>query len=196
MTDNELPIPGAPSDAQIEAEIIRTGGVLFWPTHDSPRRSTPIDLSGLTPETANKAILGRIAAGPGTHSNAYQRAVHDHQRRIAELERERDKLTDQMLEVKRFDPQTGEPIYAYDGHAQTQVAEELNAVARQLALLKGEGGQALLRKGLEKAVADEKARIRREYIEREAARRAAHMGLEAEIEERARGIRKAQGPRL
>ena len=101
-----------------------------------------------------------------------ERAIEDAQREAGDV---REEITEggtlaTRKEAKAYDPETGTAIFAYEGQAQKGLAEELNAVARQLSLARGPGGPAALERGLSKAVAERKAQLRREYVTREAER--------------------------
>src|SRR5690606_34109611 len=95
-------IPDMPSDDSIRSEVIRTGGIEHW----NPRgaaRTGPVDFTALSKDMANKVLAARLAMGPGPNANAFQHAIWDQHRRIAELDNEHDRIVKQLDEVRRFE---------------------------------------------------------------------------------------------
>lgn len=189
--NEEIEIPGMPSDDEIRAELWRTGDVPYWrPTGTFDGTAT--DFSAMPPGVADKVIQARLQLGPGDTGTPWQIALFDHQRRIINLEKEQARITDELTAVSSFDPATGEGISAASPNRQKALTNRLSEVGDELRRLHGEPGRLKLQKALDEAVKVQKARYRREYVQAEAKRRAAADTLEGEIERAAAGYRKTQ----
>ena len=196
MNDNDIEIPGAPSEAAIRAELVRTGGVEYWKPLGTAEEGNgyngqPTDFSTVSPEAKNKILSARLQLGPGPTGTPYQHALWQHQRRLAALESERDSIYERMSAVT-YDPDTGEGISKASEDETKANSYRLSQVLAEIKLHEGAAGELKLQRALEKAVQSEKARYRREYVQAEAKRRAAADTLEGEIERAVAGYRKTQ----
>lgn len=182
-------IPGMPSDDSIRADLARTAGPAYWRPSGKPD-GTATDFSALSPEAAEKVLGSRLSQGPGPHGTPYQHAVFDHHQKIIDLEKQEQRLMERLTEIKGYDRDTGQAISAMTADQIERLSWELTAVQRQASLLRGEGGRIRLERELETAVGKVKERIRREYIQSEAKRRAAAGATEDEINRLAANYRK------
>ncbi|MDF7775802.1 hypothetical protein P1X14_11140 [Sphingomonas sp. AOB5] len=188
--DPNIVVPGMPSDDEIRKSLVASADVLMFPTHNSPPRQRPFDLSGYSAETRDKIIASRLRVGPGEHANHYQRAVHNQFMKHYELRREADRLTDDLTANAGFDPVTGDPIFLYSPERRKGIVDELARIADELKRIEGNPGRENLAKELEIAVVKEKAAYQRRYIEAEAQRRAQTNAMEDRIQRRAADIRR------
>jgi hypothetical protein len=144
----------------------------------------------LSPKEADRLIQARLAAGPGPSGNAYQHAIHEHMKTLAEKERERDAKIEQITAYSHFDPVTGEGVPKLSDEQKVKLSYEVSLLEREIALMNSPAGKARIERALQDAVKAVQARHRAAYIDAEAKRRAAQSALEAEIERAASGYRK------
>lgn len=194
MNDENVEIPNAPSDDEIRAELRRTSSPLFWKPFGTVEEGNgfngqPTDFSGLSPEAREKVLNARLRAGPGPTGTPYQHALWNWHKEQAALEKERDTIMARMTDVT-YDPITGEGISKASADQMRTDSYRLSQVQAELERRQGPAGEIALERALTKAVAEQKARLRREYIQTEAKRRAAQSTLEEEIERAAASYRK------
>lgn len=137
-TDDDLAsIPGMPPEDELRADLLRTGDVPYWRPFGEPDGSAT-DFASLPPELAEKTLQARLLAGPGPKGSPFQWAMFEHYQRIAELEKEQARLTEQLTAVREFDRDTGEGISALTpeqsqamGYRLLQVQDELKRAQRR-----------------------------------------------------------------
>ena len=183
-------IPNMPSDESLRKELLRTGSVEHWNVRNAAN-FTPTDFSQLPKETAERVLAARLATGPGAHANAWQQAVWGQWRREAELDKEEQRILQQLEEVRGYDPTTGKGIPAITSPEKRKaLGNRLYEIADDKARIAGEPGQQELTKALNNAVYADKVRHRNAYIQAEAKRRAAQSETEALIDKLAVNYRK------
>lgn len=181
MIDEYDDIPGMPSAESIRAELLKTGDVPYWRPHGKPD-GTPTDFAALPPELAEKQVSARLQIGPGPNGTPFQWVMFEHYQRIAELEKERDRLRERLTAVRGYDPRTGEGISAISPEESQQVGYRLLQVQEELRRINGKEGVAALERKLEEAVRAEQERYKREYMHAEAQRRAKAKAMDEEID--------------
>lgn len=184
-------IPEMPSDENIRAELLRTGGPEHWNPFGEDKRA-PTDFHRLPKDIADKVIRARLAAGPGPNGTEWQHVIWEQHRRMAELDKEHDAIVAQLEEVRSFDPKTGKPVAMAISSPERRKAmgARLLEIADEQARIEGEPGQRKMEKKLAEAVLAEKRKIKNAYILKEAKRRAASSLTEDAIERLASGFRK------
>lgn len=184
-------IPGMPDDDTLRDEIVSTGNWTHWNPYGSGERE-PFDPKAHPEATVQRVLGARLTSGPGPHANKFQRTVWEQWHRTAELDKEQERILATLDEVDGYDPVTGDGIPAVQSPEKRRAMQyRLAEIADDKARLEGEAGQRALEKALQASIKDRKARLRREYIQAEAKRRAASSTIEDEIERAAAGYRRA-----
>lgn len=189
--NDDFEVAGAPSANEIRANILRTADIQFWRPF-SEQDGTATDLAGLSPGEANRLLQARLTAGPGPSGNAYQHAIHEHMKTLAEKERERDAKIEQIVAYKGYDPATGEGVPSLNEEQKVKLSHEVSLLDREITLMNSPAGKARIERALQEAIKAVQTRHRAAYIDAEAKRRAAQSALDAEIERAADGYRKTQ----
>lgn len=183
-------IPGMPSDESIKANILKSGGLENWNPYGSEKRE-PTDFSALPEKTAAKVMEARLVSGPGPHANPWQVALWEHHRREADLDKEQKRILSDLEAVRGYDPSTGEGIPAINSEQRRKALNyRLLEISEDRERLAGAPGQMQLEKAMADAIHREKVRLKREYIQMEAKRRASAAAMDEEIENAASGYRK------
>ena len=143
-----------------------------------------------------KSEATRIQAGAGERADAWTREKFSIANDIYNLERERDRLSAELVEVARHDtvtdPKTGKvsavPIERYQGPARDQRQMRFNYLTKRIELLQGSEGDRRMEQALYQAVQDRKKLAAMTADNAEAKRRAEAMAREARTNKQAEGI--------
>lgn len=195
MTDNEntddefAGIPDMPSDEDLKADIIRTGGPEHWNPFGRTQRE-PTRFSEMPKSVGAKVLEARLTAGPGPGANALQLAYFEQHQTQLKLEKESARLREKLDAIGFIDPVTkAETPLVTDPDERRRLEIQLGETEARLIRLNGETGQVKLKKALAKAVHARKVAHKEAYIIGEAKRRAATEAREAAIERRKEGFR-------
>lgn len=120
-----------------------------------------------------KAVAARMKQGPGDGADAYAKARWSVARNMQDLNTEADRIAIRLGEVT-YDEKTGAAISVYPegSYGRQQMEGRLRDIEIALRDLEGPGGDAILSRAMEKALADKKAYLTDLHVEAETQRRA------------------------
>jgi hypothetical protein len=183
-------VPGMPSADRIRADLLKTGSPAYWRPHGEPD-GTATDFASLG-DAGPRVLQARMQTGPGPKGTAWQWAVWEHHKALAELDKEQARIEQELDAVKGYDPKTGEGLKAISQDRRKALYHLLANVVDERVRLEGEPGQAALDRKLDEAVRAEQRRFKQQYILSEANRRAAAKSMDDEIERLAANYAKTQ----
>jgi hypothetical protein len=169
-----------PSAERIRAELLKTGDPQYWRPHGEPD-GTATDFASLG-EAGKRVLEARLQLGPGPRGTEWQKALWEHNRQLAELDKEQARIEQELDAVKGYDPETGKGIPAISTDRRRSLYHALANVVDERVRLEGEPGRDALDRKLDEAVKARRLQFKRQYILSEAKRRAAAKAMDDEID--------------